>query len=114
MDKYSLTFDEACEFLGISRPTLSQWIKSGRLTASRKTSAKQSPYIITRQACIAAIQNPLHTVAVSAVDATGESQCQSSAEVRYGTRASLSRVRSVLRNHLELKTSAKLRSCTTN
>ncbi|MEG1464996.1 MAG: helix-turn-helix domain-containing protein [Hafnia sp.] len=115
MEKFSLDTDEACEFLGISRPTLTSWVKTGRLIATRKNPTKaKSPYLFTRQACIAALQDPLHTVAVSAADATGEIPCHSSVEEKYGTRASLSRVRSVLKNHLAQKTSGKLRSCTTN
>nr|WP_241772349.1 helix-turn-helix domain-containing protein [Edwardsiella ictaluri] len=29
MEQYSLTLNEACAFLGISRPTATAWIKSG-------------------------------------------------------------------------------------
>lgn len=73
MESYSLTLDEACARLGISRPTATNWIKSGRLQATRKDPSKtKSPYLTTRQACIAALNSPLHTVAVSAGDGIRE------------------------------------------
>ena len=65
MESYSLTLDEACQFLKISRPTATNWIRTGRLQATRKDPTKpKSPYLTTRQACIAALQSPLHTVQV--------------------------------------------------
>ncbi|WP_342082428.1 helix-turn-helix domain-containing protein, partial [Escherichia coli] len=78
---YSLTLDEACQFLKISRPTATNWIRTGRLQATRKDPTKpKSPYLTTRQACIAALQSPLHTVQVSAGDGiTEERKCHSSA-----------------------------------
>lgn len=36
MEPYSLTLDEACHFLKISRPTAINWIRTGRLQATRK------------------------------------------------------------------------------
>ncbi|WKE11797.1 helix-turn-helix domain-containing protein (plasmid) [Enterobacter asburiae] len=87
MEQFSLTLDEACALLGISRPTATNWIRSGRLQATRKDPSKpKSPYLTTRQACIAALRSPLHTVVVSAGDAHKEDRkCPSSAEVKYGT-----------------------------
>ena len=78
MEPYSLTLDEACHFLKISRPTAINWIRTGRLQATRKDPTKnKSPYLTTRQACIAALQSPLHTVQVSAGDGiTEERKCQ--------------------------------------
>lgn len=32
MEPYSLTLDEACHFLKISRPTATNWIRTGRLS----------------------------------------------------------------------------------
>ncbi|EKM0978099.1 helix-turn-helix domain-containing protein, partial [Escherichia coli] len=86
MEPYSLTLDEACHFLKISRPTAINWIRTGRLQATRKDPTKpKSPYLTTRQACIAALQSPLHTVQVSAGDGiTEERKCHSSAEMKYG------------------------------
>lgn len=50
MESHSLTFDEACAFLQISRPTATNWIRSGRLQATRKDPAKpKSPYLTARQ-----------------------------------------------------------------
>jgi hypothetical protein len=87
MESHSLTLAEAREFLQISRPTATNWIRSGRLIATRKDPSKpKSPYLTTRQACIAALNSPLHTVGVSAGDAHKEDRkCPSSAEVKYGT-----------------------------
>ncbi|HEJ9030280.1 TPA: helix-turn-helix domain-containing protein [Serratia marcescens] len=115
MDKYSLSRSEACNFLGISAPTLTSWIRSGRLQATRKDPSKtKSPYLITRQACIAALNNPIHTVPVSADSETEELKCQSSAEVKSGTRVTRNQAASALRKALGQRTRSKLRSCTTN
>ncbi|EFN9228365.1 DNA-binding protein, partial [Escherichia coli] len=115
MESYSLTLDEACQFLKISRPTATNWIRTGRLQATRKDPTKpKSPYLTTRQACIAALQSPLHTVQVSAGDGiTEERKCHSSAEMKYGMPRIRSRAGNELRNLLAQRTSGKLRSCTT-
>ncbi|EEX3940397.1 DUF4222 domain-containing protein [Escherichia coli] len=111
-----LTLDEACQFLKISRPTATNWIRTGRLQATRKDPTKpKSPYLTTRQACIAALQSPLHTVQVSAGDGiTEERKCHSSAEMKYGMPRIRSRAGNELRNLLAQRTSGKLRSCTTS
>lgn len=116
MESYSLTLDEACQFLKISRPTATNWIRTGRLQATRKDPTKpKSPYLTTRQACIAALQSPLHTVQVSAGDGiTEERKCHSSAEMKYGMPRIRSRAGNELRNLLAQRTSGKLRSCTTS
>lgn len=116
METYSITLDEACAMLGISRPTATNWIKSGRLQATRKDPAKpKSPYLTTRQACIAALNSPLHTVAVSAGDEHKEDRkCPSSAEVKYGTPRTRSRAGSELRKALGLPTSGSLMSYMTS
>ncbi|MEX0445973.1 helix-turn-helix domain-containing protein [Xenorhabdus sp. SGI246] len=115
MDRYSLTFDEACDFIGISQPTLRNWIRTGRLVASKKDPNKEkSPYIITRQNCIAALNNPIHTVTVSAVDAKEGNKCQYSAETRPGTPTSQYRAARELNSLLAQRTSGKRRNCTTN
>lgn len=41
MESHSLTLDEACAFLQISRPTATIWIRTGRLQATRKDPNKQ-------------------------------------------------------------------------
>ncbi|WP_152671541.1 helix-turn-helix domain-containing protein [Xenorhabdus khoisanae] len=115
MDRYPLTFDEACGFIGISPPTLRKWIRTGRLVASRKDpTKKQSPYLITRQNCIAALNNPIHTISVSAVDAKEGNRCQYSAETRLGTPTSRSRAARELNNLLAQRTNGKRRSCMTS
>lgn len=116
MESYSLTLDEACQFLKISRPTATNWIRTGRLQATRKDPTKpKSPYLTTRQACIAALQSPLHTVQVSAGDGiTEERKCHSSAEMKYGMPRIRSRAGNELRNLLAQRTSGKIRSCTTS
>ncbi len=42
MEPYSLTLDEACHFLKISRPTAINWIRTGRLQATRKIQPSQN------------------------------------------------------------------------
>nr|WP_230792790.1 YqaJ viral recombinase family protein [Escherichia coli] len=67
------------------------------------------------EACIAALQSPLHTVQVSAGDGiTEERKCHSSAEMKYGMPRIRSRAGNELRNLLAQRTSGKLRSCTTS
>ncbi|MFU9138491.1 helix-turn-helix domain-containing protein [Erwinia tasmaniensis] len=115
MSAYSLTLDEACAFLGISRPTASNWIRTGRLTATRKDPSKsKSPYLVTRQACIAALNNPLHTVAVSAGDAHEEKTCRYSAGMIPGTPASYSRTVNALSDLLEQRTKGRQLNSTTS
>ncbi|ENB4497400.1 recombinase family protein [Escherichia coli] len=116
LTKAGITLDEACQFLKISRPTATNWIRTGRLQATRKDPTKpKSPYLTTRQACIAALQSPLHTVQVSAGDGiTEERKCHSSAEMKYGMPRIRSRAGNELRNLLAQRTSGKLRSCTTS
>ncbi|WP_447347313.1 helix-turn-helix domain-containing protein, partial [Salmonella sp. AM030] len=61
----------------------------------------KSPYLTTRQACIAALQSPLHTVQVSAGDdITEELKCHYSAEVKHGTPVSHCRTAKDLSNLL--------------
>ncbi|WP_126738752.1 helix-turn-helix domain-containing protein [Escherichia coli] len=87
MEPYSLTLDEACHFLKISRPTAINWIRTGRLQATRKDPTKnKSPYLTTRQACIAALQSPLHTVQVSAGDGITEESVTNGAIVIHTQR----------------------------
>ncbi|MCG7367368.1 helix-turn-helix domain-containing protein [Pantoea sp. ACRSH] len=116
MESYALSMDEACAFLGISRPTCNKWIKTGRLAATRKDPSKpKSPYLLTRQACIAALNNPMHTVAVSAADAHEEkSPCRSFAEVKFGTPVSQRRAEKELSSLLARPTGSKRRSSTTS
>ncbi|EPT7034311.1 helix-turn-helix domain-containing protein [Cronobacter malonaticus] len=116
MEQYSLTLDEACAMLGISRPTATNWIKSGRLQATRKDPSKpKSPYLTTRQACIAALKSPLHTVAVSAGDGIREELiCHSSAEVKSGTPVSHCRTAKDLSSLLGQRTKGRPRNSMTS
>lgn len=116
MESHSLTLDQACAFLQISRVTATKWIRTGRLVVTRKDpDKKKSPYLTTHQACIAALQSPLHTVAVSAGDGIKEeTKCHSSAEVKYGTHPTRSRGESELRKALGLPTSGSLLSYMTS
>ncbi|MFE0584861.1 helix-turn-helix domain-containing protein [Pantoea vagans] len=116
METYALSMDEACAFLGISRPTCQQWIRTGRLMATRKDPSKpKSPYLLTRQACIAALNNPMHTVAVSAADAHEENKsCRSSAGVKTGTPVSHRRTAAALSDLLEQRTKGRLQSSMTS
>ncbi|WP_414162844.1 helix-turn-helix domain-containing protein [Superficieibacter sp. BNK-5] len=115
MEPYSLTLKQACEMLGISRPTVTNWIKTGRLKATRKDPNKpKSPYLTTRQACIAAINSPLHTVSVSAGNGiTEELKCHSSAEVKPGTPVSHCRTAKDLSSLLAQRTKGKPRNSMT-
>lgn len=116
MESYSLTLDEACQFLKISRPTATNWIRTGRLQATRKDPTKpKSPYLTTRQACIAALQSPLHTIKVSAGDGiTEERKCHSSAEVKYGTPVSHCRTVKDLNSLLEQRTKGRRQNSMTS
>ncbi|EBR8431416.1 helix-turn-helix domain-containing protein [Salmonella enterica] len=116
MESHSLTLDEACAFLKISRPTATNWIRTGRLQATRKDPTKpKSPYLTTRQACIAALQSPLHTVKVSAGDdITEELKCHYSAEVKHGTPVSHCRTAKDLSNLLGQRTKGRPQSFMTS
>lgn len=56
MDKFTLTRKEAAEFLGISRGTVTRWVLEGRLKAYRISDSPSSPFLFTREDCIAALQ----------------------------------------------------------
>ncbi|WP_342606000.1 helix-turn-helix domain-containing protein [Pantoea agglomerans] len=56
MGKVTVTKKEAAELLGISIVTLSKWVLEGRLKAYRKGNNLKSPYLFTREDCLAALQ----------------------------------------------------------
>ncbi|WP_262770673.1 excisionase family DNA-binding protein [Enterobacter asburiae] len=56
MEKLTLTRKEAAELLGISTATVTQWILDGRLKAYRVSDRPKSPYLFTREDCMAALQ----------------------------------------------------------
>ncbi|MBK4248727.1 TraR/DksA C4-type zinc finger protein [Enterobacter hormaechei] len=71
MEQYSITLNQACAMLGISRPTAANWIRTGRLQATRKDPSKpKSPYLTTRQAAIQA-----HRIDRNAVSAERCEEC---------------------------------------
>nr|WP_240116225.1 helix-turn-helix domain-containing protein [Erwinia endophytica] len=114
MEKYSLSREEAAQFMGIDRDTLTQWCRSGRIIFTKKNPLKpNSPYLFTRTACIAALKNPLQTVGVSAANAHEESTCHFSAEMIPGTPVSSSRTANVLSDLLGRRTKGRLRNSTT-
>ncbi|AHE71464.1 excisionase [Enterobacter ludwigii] len=56
MEKITLTRKEAAELLGISRGTVTRWVLEGRLKAYRISDSPSSPFLFTREACMAALQ----------------------------------------------------------
>lgn len=55
MEKVTLTRREAAELLGISTSTVTQWVIEGRLKAYRVSNRPKSPYLFTREDCLAAL-----------------------------------------------------------
>ena len=90
MEEEVFTRDEAAAFLKVDKGTIAQWIKSGRLAATRKNPhKKKSPYLICKTDCIAAVKNPIHNQPVNAVDVQEEKACQSNNVPVRGTATSL-------------------------
>ncbi|WP_435929209.1 helix-turn-helix domain-containing protein [Dryocola sp. BD613] len=90
MEEEIFTRDEAATFLRVSEGTVAEWIKSGRLAATRKNPSKRkSPYLICKTDCIAALKNPIHNQPVNAVGVQEEKACQSSNVPVRGTATSL-------------------------
>ncbi|EHN5647299.1 helix-turn-helix domain-containing protein [Salmonella enterica] len=55
MDKITLTRAEAAELLGISTATVTEWVRTGRLKAYRVSDKPKSPYLFTKEDCMAAL-----------------------------------------------------------
>lgn len=55
MDKITLTRAEAAKLLGISTVTVSEWVRTGRLKAYRVSDKPKSPYLFTKDDCLAAL-----------------------------------------------------------
>ena len=56
MEKLTLSKKEAAELLGISTSTLTQWVVTGRIRATRKNlNAPRSPYLFTKADCLDAL-----------------------------------------------------------
>ncbi|CDG19948.1 putative excisionase [Xenorhabdus poinarii G6] len=116
IESVTLSRKQAAAFIGIDEDTLSLWCKIGKIAYTKKNPTKpKSPYLFTRSACIAAINNPIQTVPVSAVDTTekGDKQCQSSVEEIRGMGTTRRLAAKELRSLLGQRTKSKLRSCTT-
>lgn len=56
MEKLTLTRKEAAGLLGISTGTVTRWVLEGRLRAYRINNKPKSPYLFTREDCLAALQ----------------------------------------------------------
>ncbi len=116
IESITLSRKKAAALIGIDVDTLSLWCQIGKIAYTKKNPTKpNSPYLFTRAACIAAINNPIQTVIVSAVDATekGDKQCQSSVEEIRGMGTTRRQAAKELRSLLGQRTKSKLRSCTT-
>ncbi|MHA0917160.1 helix-turn-helix domain-containing protein [Kosakonia cowanii] len=115
MEEVIFTRDEAAAFLRISEGTVAEWIKTGRLPATRKNpSKKKSPYLICKTDCIAALKNPIHNQPVNAVDVQEDKACQSNSVQVRGTATSLRLVESELDGLLAQRTKGKHRNSMTN
>ena len=115
MEEVIFTRDEAADFLRVSEGTVAEWIKSGRLAATRKNPAKKkSPYLICLTDCIAALKNPIHNQPVNAVDVQEDKACQSSNVPVRGTATSLRLVGAELDGLLAQRTKGKHRSSMTS
>lgn len=55
MEKLTLTRKEAAELLDISTVTVTQWFFDGRLKAYRVSDRPKSPYLFTKEDCLAAL-----------------------------------------------------------
>ncbi|MEB6378821.1 helix-turn-helix domain-containing protein [Leclercia adecarboxylata] len=55
MDKITLTRAEAADLLGISTATVTAWVRTGRLKAYRVSDKPRSPYLFTKDDCMAAL-----------------------------------------------------------
>ncbi|UBU94855.1 MULTISPECIES: helix-turn-helix domain-containing protein [Edwardsiella] len=111
MEEEVFTRDEAAAFLKVDRGTIAQWIKSGRLAATRKNPhKKKSPYLICKTDCIAAVKNPIHNQPVSAVDVPEDKACQSNNVPVRGTATSLRLVGAELDALLGQRTKGKRKS----
>jgi hypothetical protein len=110
MEEKIFTRDEAADFLRVSKGTVAEWIKSGRLAATRKNPKKKSPYLICKTDCIAAVKNPIHNQPVNAVDVQEDKACQSNNVPVRGTATSLRLVEVELDGLLGQRTKGKRRN----
>ncbi|WP_242633932.1 helix-turn-helix domain-containing protein [Atlantibacter hermannii] len=115
MEEEVFTRDEAAAFLKLDKGTIVQWIKSGRLAATRKNpQKKKSPYLICKSDCIAAVKNTIHNQPVNAVDVQEDKACQSNCVPVRGTATSLRLVGAELDALLGQRTKGKHRNSMTS
>ncbi|MDF7681874.1 helix-turn-helix domain-containing protein [Enterobacteriaceae bacterium ESL0689] len=113
MEEEVLTREEAANFLKIDKGTVAQWIKSGRLAATRvNPHKKKSPYLICKTDCIAAVKNTINNQPVNAVDVQEDKACQSNNVPVRGTVTSLRLVETELDGLLGQRTKGRRRNST--
>ena len=113
MEEEVFTRDEAAAFLTLDKGTVAQWIKSGRLAATRKNPhKKKSPYLICKTDCIAAVKNPIHNQPVNAVDVQEDKACQSNSVAKHGIAISSRQTESELDSLLKQRTKGRRRNFT--
>lgn len=106
---------EAAEIIGITENTLSQWCKQGMIAFTKKNPLKKnSPYLFTRSACIAAANKSIHTIPVNTGETGERKPCQYSKEEKSGTGTTRRQAASASRSLLAQRTRSKHRSYTTN
>ena len=63
MSGMTISRKDAAQLIGITENTLSQWCRAGMIAYTRKNPMKKnSPYLFTRAACIAAANKSIHTM----------------------------------------------------
>lgn len=111
MEEEVFTRDEAAAFLKVYKGTVTEWIRSGRLRASKINPEKRkSPYLICKSDCIAALKNTINNQTVNAVDMQEGKACQSNNVPVRGTATSLRLVEAELDGLLGQRTKGKRRS----
>ncbi|WP_072064920.1 helix-turn-helix domain-containing protein [Pluralibacter gergoviae] len=113
MEEEVFTRDEAAAFLKVYKGTITDWIRSGRLPASRvNPEKKKSPYLICKSDCIAALKNTINNQTVNAVDMQEGKACQSNYVVKPGTATSSRQMDRELDDLLKPQTKGKRRNFT--
>ncbi|WP_438436547.1 helix-turn-helix domain-containing protein [Kluyvera georgiana] len=111
MEEEIFTREEAASYLKVDKGTITQWIRSGRLQASKINPDKpKSPYRICKSDCIAALKSVRHNSPVNAVDVQEDKACQSNNVPVRGTATSLRLVEVELDGLLGQRTKGKRRS----
>lgn len=87
---------------------------SARPFTKKNPLKKNSPYLFTRAACIAAANKSIHTIPVNTGETGERKPCQYSKEEKSGTETTRRQAASVSRSLLAQRTRSKHRSYTTN